>query len=1284
MSRYHFPTVFQSFPQKVLRLTLLAAALMVFSVATVTAQPPADLLPPTPLRFERLSLDAGLSQNAVFPILQDSRGLMWFGTQDGLNRYDGYTFTVYRHEPDNPNSLSHSSILALAEDASGMLWIGTWGGGLNRLDPATGQFTHYRYNPADPAGLSHDLVAALYADKNGLLWMGTMGGGLDRLDPATGKFEHFKHNPADPASLSSDYISTIFEDAAGSLWIGTGGYNVEGNGLNRFDQNTGAFEHFQHNPNDPATLSGNTISAIDQDAAGMLWIGAGGYGLPGNGLNRLDPKTGQITRFSANPDNPASLNSNDVVSVKVDSTGGLWVGTWGGGLNRMARTDVPGEFVQYRHNPLDDTSLSADIIWSIFEDRSGVLWIGTINGGLNKLNPQVQRFRHYRHDPDNPASLGFNVIGPFYEDSRGGLWIGTWGGGLDFFDRATGQFTHYRHNPDDPASLAEDTVTRIYEDETGALWVGCMDGLNRLDPATGKFTHFRHDPNNPDSLAHNSAFGIIGAGAGRLWLGTMDGLDLFDPATGRATHYRHNPDDPASLINNQVVELYYDSTGVLWIGTWGGGMSRLDPGNYPAEPARFINYRHHPADTTSLSDDNVWAIYEDSAGTLWVGTQAGLNKLDRQKQTFTHYWAADGLPNNTIIGIIEEINPANGALWFSTNHGLSRFDPATETFRNYDAQDGLQSNEFNSSAAYRAKNGDLFFGGINGFNVFRPEQIQDNPAPPPMVVTRFSVFNQPISADLSGKTPIELSYRENFISFEFAALDYHAPKKNQYAYKLEGFDPDWVEAGARRYAGYTNLPGGNYVFKVKGSNNDGVWNETGVAIPLKIMPPLWATWWFKGSLVLLFLAVTGGVYSWRIFNIKKQNAALERVVTERTTELRRAQAELAKRAEEKLSVSEARFQAMFDNAAVGIVLMTLDRRVIGMNQACQQILGYSFEEMAQIDPASLSHPDDMDIGKDLFTDMLQGKRPEGYRIEKRYRHKNGHYIWVRLTYSLVPDKDGNPEYRIGVLENIDEQKRAGEKIAAQEAEYRRTLEHHVKERTRQLAETNNRLVEEINQRKQIEKTLARKAADEAVVAERTRLARDLHDAVTQTLFSASLTAEVLPELWAVNPVEAEKTTEELRQLTRSALAEMRTLLLELRPSALTEARLEDLLRQLTEAIVGRARLPVQFTVDGQRQLPVEVKITFYRIAQEALNNVVKYARAGQVYINLRLQPETARLVISDDGGGFDPAKIKPTHLGLKIMRERAETIGARLAIHSEIGHGTIITVTWTDPEREAQ
>jgi PAS domain S-box-containing protein len=1395
-----------------LLLVLILAAWSGLPGAGARAQvPPTPSIPlDQPLRFERFSLEDGLSQNTVFALLQDHLGYLWAATQDGLNRYDGYTFTVFKNDPQNANSLSLSSVISLYEDGAGILWAGTWGGGLNRYDPQTGQFTRYQHDPADPASLGGDIVTAVREDLQGRLWVATCGGGLNLLDRQSGQFTRYQHDPADPASLSNDYVSALFVDDGGALWAGTGCYSNVGGGLNRLDPQTGTFTRYQHDPADPTSLSSDNISAIVQDGAGRLWIGTGGYTLQGGGLNRLDPQTGTFTRYQHDPANPASLGNDDIMGLMVDASGVLWVGTWGGGLDLV---DIQGDallrFSHHTHNPFDAQSLSSDIAWSLLEDASGVFWVGTGNGGLNKLNPQVQQFGLYRNDPADPTSLGLDAVGPILEDPPGQVWIGTLGGGLDRFDRQSGTFTHYVTPPEDPFSEQANTYLALYKDSAGTLWTGSLAGLGRFDPATGQTTYYRSNPDDPSSLVDNNITGILEDGTGRIWVGTLLGLDWFDPASGHFTHV-----ELPGL--ESVFRLYLDQDGALWVGSWGQGVYRLDPATVNGSQVGYTRYVHDPEDPASLADNGVLTILRDRAGTLWLGTQAGLDRFDPQTGQAIHYQESDGLANNTVLCTLED---DQGRLWISTNGGLSRFDPLSELFHNYSAQDGLQSNEFDSGACALTSNGEMYFGGQQGLNIFRPGEILDNPTPPPVAITAFRVFNEPVAADLSGQSPIQLSYSENFIAFEFVGLDFHAPQRNQYAYKLDGFDPDWVEAGTRRYASYTNLPGGDYVFQVKASNNDAVWNEAGVALPLHITPPVWQTWWFQTALLLGLVGLLAGGVSWRLSSVRAQNRRLEAEVAERTTELSAANQQLAveveqrklaeealaqraaeelqqsqarfqavfenaaigigvlrldrsfleanaalstmlgysleeltgtpppqltypadveaedalynaliqdqapsfelenrfvrrdgqviwvhqslsavhapdgvpvyliglfedvtsrKQAQEALRLSEARFRAMFDSAAVGIALMSLERRVLQINQTAESIIGYSEAEMRALDPVELAVPEDRLIDSELFQELVSGQRDQ-YTFERRYQHKGGSLFWGRITYSLVRGEDNQPQYLIGMIEDVSEEKQAEERLAAQEAEYRRTLEQRVAERTAELSRANQQLQDAIAQRQKAEAALAQKAAEEAVVAERTRLARDLHDAVTQTLFSASLIAEVLPQLWEINPQEADKRLSELRELTRGALAEMRTLLLELRPSALTDAALPDLLRQLSEAIIGRARLPIQLVVEGECDLPPEVQVALYRIAQEALNNVVKYARASQVSVNLRLQPDSVRLMVMDDGIGFDPAAVPPNHLGLRIMRERAETISARLNIYSEPGEGTQVTAVWSRP-----
>jgi signal transduction histidine kinase/ligand-binding sensor domain-containing protein len=819
-----------------------------------------------PVRFERISLEDGLSQVTIYCVFQDSRGLMWFGTEDGLNKYDGYTFTVYKRDPEDPNSLSTNSILVIAEDTAGALWIGTDNGGMNRFDYSTEQFTQYRNDPSNPDSLSDDTVTAIYEDFEGILWIGTGGGGLNKFDPTSGGFLHFRHDPADPYSLSSNAVSAILEDKDGRLWIST-----LGGGLNQLDRTTGLSTHYRQNPNEEFSISSDYVTSLFISTNGKLWVGTN------EGVNEFDPTNGNFKHYRPDPSDDNSLSSNQITVVFEDAAGNLWVGT-SSGLNELIRneedTGYMTKFQRYLNSPQDNRSLSMDTITAIYEDSSGVLWIGTSLGGLNKLDRNIRRFAHYRNNPNNPISLGSDMVWAIYEDLVGSVWIGTSGpeGGLYRLDRENGHFTHYRSDPADPFSLPSTAVIVIYENRAGNLWVGSYEGgLSRFDRETGLFYNYKNDPDDENSLSSNIVWSILEDSTGAFWVGTLGGgLNRFDPESGNFTHIRHQPENPATISSDNILTLYEDSTRTLWIGTT-HGLDRFD-----IQTKEIKHYRNYPG-SNSLSSNAVAAILEDSQGNLWIGTDDGLNKYDRLSETFTHYTEKDGLANDAIGCILEDVL---GFLWISTVKGLSKFDSTTGHFKNYDNRDGLQSNEFNRGACHKNLQGELYFGGINGFNIFDPEELGDNPHAPPVILTGFQIFNKPVLP--GGDSPLQkaigeteelvLSYLDYVFSFEFAALDYTIPSKNQYAYMLEGFDRDWNYVDSRRrFASYANLPPGTYNFHVIGSNNDGVWNDIGTQLVVTIMPPPWRTWWAYSLYTILGVSIAAAAWRYRVQKMERKH-----------------------------------------------------------------------------------------------------------------------------------------------------------------------------------------------------------------------------------------------------------------------------------------------------------------------------------------------------------------------------------------------------------------------------
>ena len=862
------------------------------------------------IKFDCISVQQGLSQSSVYSIIQDRQGFMWFATASGLNRYDGYDFTVYKPDPIDSTSLSGIIIYGLLEDNFGDIWVATRGGGLNKFNRETEQFTHYTHDPNDRNSISTNNLSLVYEDRSGILWIGTYGGGLNKFDRKNGRFIHYKHDPDNPNSLSGNYVSSIFEDRSGRLWIGTAS-----NGLNKFDKATDEFTRYKHDSNNSKSLSNDLVRSIHEDRSGNLWVGTS------QGLNRLEEEKNQFIQYYHDPNNPKSLSHDRVFSVFEDRSGRLWVGTnWG--LNKLVPSpDSIGkgsltenvEFIHYIPDPLDQYSLSDNNIISIYEDRSGTLWFGTNGGGVCTYGKNKAKFVHYKHNPDDTNSLSKNLVMSLFEDRSALLWIGT-SGGLDQFDRQTGQFIHYKHDPADPNSLSSDVVWSIAEDRTGILWIGTRGGLDKFDRETGKFTHYRHDPNDPASLNNSGIRSLYVDMSGNLWVGTFRGLnnlilrdyDGADMHNERFVRYQHDPSDSNSLSSGAVFAINEDDFGTIWIGTT-GGLNRFD-----RETGEFVQYKNDPADPKSLSNNVVLSIYEDlnvnteGERILWVGTAKGLNKLALSETkgsglnnaSFIHYSEKDGLPGDVIIGILGD---DVGNIWVSTDRGLSKFDPETETFKNYDQSDGVQSLEFTIGAYHKSRSGELFFGGGNGFNAFYPDSINDNEYIPPIVLTDFRIFDKPAVLDRSVNTieEIDLSYKQNHFSFEFAALDYTTPEKNQYAYKLEGLDEDWIYSGTRRYASYTNLPGGEYVFRVKGSNNDGIWNEEGISVRITITPPFWETWWFRilGALSLVVIVFFG--YRIKTKNIQAQKEVLEVEVAERTEQLQNARDDLEDKVDER-------------------------------------------------------------------------------------------------------------------------------------------------------------------------------------------------------------------------------------------------------------------------------------------------------------------------------------------------------------------------------------------------
>ncbi len=910
-------------------ISIVASSLGAFPARGGEAPPPvvAWTAYRAPVRFEPISIEQGLSQSSVVAILQDRKGFLWFGTDNGLNRYDGYDFRIFRNDPSDPDSIGDSKIVTLLEDSLGRLWVGTSYGGLNLFDRDREEFIRARPDPADPRSLSSNGVSSLLEDRNGVLWVGTAGNGLDRMVRAADgagpfAFDRFAPDPDDPASLGGLYVNALFEDRFGEVWIG-----LDDGGLNRLVRSAspGGPARFVRYPGAPGRPAPGQVISICEDDIGELWVGAA------DGLYLFDRVSGSFRRFGPDARDPKHPSHDYIRCLRRDLAGTLWIGTDGGGLNQIVPGRRPGAdpvFLKFRHEEADPFSLPGDAVESVCEDRSGVLWVGLYYGGLGKLilnaeggeDREKRPFIHYYSRPSDPNGLSRGPVNAILEDRRGTLWVGTDGGGLNMAEPPASKadaaaFVHFRHDPKDPGSIGDDVVTTLYEDRRGNLWVGTYTGgLNRLGPASdGKrpraFVRFTHEPRDPSSLSNNFVMSVLEDTSGTLWVGTIDGgLNRFDPGSGTFKRFRGDPDSTEGLSDNSIFAILEDPSGDLWIGT-ADGLNRMDPRT--GKVTRFLSDRNDPG---SLGGNNIRALFFDRKGRLWIGTDGGgLNRLISGDGTgtparFVRYGVKNGLPSNVVFRVQED---GEGRLWLSTDAGLSCFDPERDTFRNYGREDGLQSNEFHRGASFMNRAGEMFFGGYQGFNVFRPERVRPNRVPPQVVIKDFQLFNRSaaigkarrgefaLERSIVETSVVELDHRANSLSFEYAALHFISPARNEYAYRLDGLDKDWNRVGNRRFATYSALRPGTYTFRVKAGNGDGVWNEEGVALRIVVRHPFWLLWWFQALATVAGLVILGGLIRHRTRAATDRARKLERTVAERTSELRTSNARMEASVKEK-------------------------------------------------------------------------------------------------------------------------------------------------------------------------------------------------------------------------------------------------------------------------------------------------------------------------------------------------------------------------------------------------
>jgi len=792
------------------------------------------------LRFTRLARDQGLSQTRVTHIVQDDLGFIWFGTQYGLNRYDGYRFKVFVHDHSQPDSVGGVDILALFKDRTGALWIGC-AHSLDRLDPSTETFEHYRVDTERPT--EPDVtVRHISQDHTGMLWLATSNG-LYRFDPTTHQSTRFHHDPAQPRSLNSDDVKFSGEDRRGDLWVGTD------QGLEQLDPAQGV--RLRIPLREPRELS------FHEDRRGVFWV----IYSSGNGLAVFDRDSRHLTRYSFNDEQTPGGPLTGVISLVEDRNDTVWLGTLSDGVLKF--DPERKSLVRYRNHPTDTRSLSEDRVTALYEDREGNMWTGLGASEPNVFPIQQPPFGQLPPDPDQGNTLGETLVNALYEDRDGFLWMGMTGT-LKRLDRATGQYLHVRI----PASGPGSDIIAIAQDASGALWLGTSgQGLYRYDPVTGALRNYRHDDADPSSLSGDIVQRVLIDHTGTLWLTTWADFDRFDAATGRFKTYRSAL--RAGPLSMPIAE---DAAGYLWIGGTAAGLFRFDP-----RTERMQLFKYDPHVSTLEGSDRINSIHVSGPEAIWWGTQNGLYRLNPKTGATAAWFQKDGLPSNAIGCILED---ARGTLWIGTNQGVASFDPDTRVFKHYSVADGLPGPDLTGWwACHRSRSGEMFFGGFHGATAFRPEQIADDFYTPPIVLTDFTVAGAPagnseysrVNRAIAYATSRTLSPYLSSFSIEFAALSYRSPTTNRYRYTLEGLDTSWHEVPSdRRIATYTTLPPGSYTFRVQGATSRGPWTDPGATLQIMIPPPWWATWWFRSWVVALLISATFVVYRLRMGQLARE------------------------------------------------------------------------------------------------------------------------------------------------------------------------------------------------------------------------------------------------------------------------------------------------------------------------------------------------------------------------------------------------------------------------------
>jgi len=842
------------------------------------------------IKFKKLNVS--LSDNNVHAIHEDSKGYMWFGSESGLDRFDGTDVKAYSKFIGDKNSISNNKVLCIFEDSKSNLWIGT-AKGLNLYDRDKDIFIQYYFNKDEKKSVLYNSITE---DGDGTVWLGTKGG-VCILEPEKNQFISFQKYTNTENDIGKENTLTLLQDVKKRIFAGT----ILGN-VFQYKKETGQVIEYLFDNGKKELDAEFQVYNISQTNDSLIWICTTGIGF----FKVKKMENGHIwyENFSHQPYNDNSLSHNNIESFFANNNGELWIGTVNGGLNKFDYNK--SKFTRYTYNPNEPNSISGNSIWEIFIDSKDRLWLGIFNSGVDLVDKSTDKFTSYKHNKLRNNSLTHGSITAFAEDPIGNMWIASDGGGVDYWNRKTNEFIHYKHNENNPGSLSGNAALCFLQTASGSLWVGIYArGIDILEKGKNQFKHLTM----ADGLPSENIFSIVQGEKNMIYIGTYNGgLSVYNEKTKQFTNHKYNPKDTNSISNNHITVMYFDSSKKLWIGSNDNGFDLMEIDENGK--ARFINFNNDPDNPNSLSDNTILAIVEDKKNNLWIGTRGGLNKFNIKTGEFNLYSKHNGLPDNTIVGL--QID-SKGKLWISSLNGLSRFDPETGKIENYTVNDGIQGTKFNNrSSYYTNKNGEMFFGGNNGFTMFHPDSLEYDISFHKVYFSDFKMFNKkvkigaedsPLESQISETKEITLSYKQSVFTINYVALNYSQPEKTKYAYKLEGFETEWNYVGVQQAATYTNLDAGEYIFRVKATNNEGEWEEDSTDLKITITPPFWKTWWFILIEVVVVVMSLITFYYIRVRQIRTRNILLEKLVKKRTIELNKKNKLLSEQSKELVDLN---------------------------------------------------------------------------------------------------------------------------------------------------------------------------------------------------------------------------------------------------------------------------------------------------------------------------------------------------------------------------------------------